>query len=462
MKTGPKLRAWLLAGVLGMAGAQVTGVPSVGDSIFPGLGQRGLDVQHYDLRLTVPQPGRPLLSGEVTLTLTAREPLAQIALDLLGPRVSAAQWNGQAVAFRQQGEKLLLTPARPLLPGQQARVRVVYAVTDEQVGESSQSQTYGLPFRPGWQTVPDGNASFSEPDGTRTFLPCDDHPSDPATFRVQVTVPDGYAAAASGLFVQQTRAGGQTTFTFSQRTPIPTYALALLVGRLERRSEPDVQVAGQTVRRRDVYAAGLPPDQRVPAGETAEMLRALSDWFGPYPFDLYGVALLPGLPLALETATLSTLPPDSNRERVRLHELAHQWFGNRVTLGDWADSWLNEGFATYAELLWAERRQQDTQALVEDWYARLSARSSRPLRATRPEELFDATAYFRGALALHALRKQVGDDAFRQFLRAYVQTFGTRPATTAALLDLVRSRLGQSAAATLRQWVEASELPPLP
>ncbi|WP_339096876.1 M1 family metallopeptidase [Deinococcus sp. VB142] len=455
------LRAGLVVAWFVVAGAQAAqSVPSVGDSLFPELGQRGLDVQHYDLRLTVPQPGQPQLSAEVTLTLSTREPLRQLALDLLGPRVSAAQWNGQAVAFSQQGAKLLVTPARPLLPGQQARVHLVYAVTGEQ---GQPSQNYGLPFRPGWQSVPDGNANFSEPDGTRTFLPSNDHPSDPATFRVQVTVPEGYAAAASGLFVQQrAEAGGRQTFVFSQRTPIPTYALALLVGHLERQLAPDVQVAGQTVRRRDVYAAGLPPDQRVPAGETAEMLQVLSDWFGPYPFDLYGVAVLPGLPLALETATLSTLPPGSNRERVRLHELAHQWFGNRVTLGDWADSWLNEGFATYAELLWAEHQQQDTQTLLEDWYTRLTTRSSRPLRATQPEQLFDETAYFRGALALHALRKQVGDDAFRAFLQEYMQTFSNRPATTAALLERVRSRLGQGAEATLRQWVEAAELPPLP
>lgn len=447
-------RLLLPLALAGMAQAQ-----SVGDSVFPALGQRGLDVQHYDLRLTVPRPGSSELSGEVTLTVTARETLSRLALDLLGPRVSAAQWNGQAVAFRQEDGKLMLTPPRPLLPGERASVRVVYAVTGT---PASEAPSYGLPFRPGWQTLADGNVSFSEPDGTRTFLPSNDHPSDPATFRVQVTVPQGYAAAASGLFVQQTKAGAWNTFTFSQRTPIPTYALALVVGRLERRSEPDVPVGGQTVRRRDVYAAGLLPSEQVPAGETAEMLRVLSGWFGPYPFDVYGVAVLPGLPLALETATLTTLPPDSNRERVRLHELAHQWFGNRVTLGDWADSWLNESFATYAEVLWAESRQQSAQALLEEWAARLTPDARRPLRATRPGELFDMAAYFQGALALHALRREVGDDAFRQFLRAYVQTFSERPVTTTALLQLVRSRLGAGAEGVLRRWVEAPERPPLP
>lgn len=93
---------------------------SVGDSIFPSLGQRGLDVQHYDLHLTVPRPGEPHLSGDVTLTVGAREPLSRIVLDLLGPRVSAAQWNGQRVRWVQTAQKVEVTLPRPLRPGERA------------------------------------------------------------------------------------------------------------------------------------------------------------------------------------------------------------------------------------------------------------------------------------------------------------------------------------------------------
>ena len=429
---------------------------SVGDSIFPSLGQRGLDVQHYDLHLTVPRPGEPHLSGDVTLTVGAREPLSRIVLDLLGPRVSAAQWNGQRVRWVQGAQKVEVTLPRPLRPGETGRLRLIYAGTPELSGDP------GLPIRPGWQNEAGLSYSLSEPHGTRGFLPCNDHPSDPATFTVRVTVPAGASAAASGLLTAQTERSGLHTLTFTQRWPVPTYALALIAGTLERRGEPDVSLGAQTVRRRDIYAAGLPAGTAVPAGETGRMLRVLTDWFGPYPGEIYGVALLPVQQPALETAGLTTLPAGSNRERVRLHELAHQWFGNRITLADWGDSWLSEGFATYAELLWAESRGESRQALAAEWYARLSPLPARPLRATREEELFDTSAYFRGALALHALRLKVGDTAFRAFLQNYVRTFTNRPVSAAALLALVKADLGPDAEQILRLWVESRELPPLP
>ena len=429
---------------------------SVGDSIFPSLGQRGLDVQHYDLHLTVPRPGEPHLSGDVTLTVGAREPLSRIVLDLLGPRVSAAQWNGQRVRWVQTAQKVEVTLPRPLRPGETGRLRLLYAGTPELSGDP------GLPIRPGWQNEAGLSYSLSEPHGTRGFLPCNDHPSDPATFTVRVTVPASASAAASGLFTTQTERNGLKTLTFTQRVPVPTYALGLIVGPLERRTAPDVQLGAQTVHRRDIYAAGLPAGTTVPEGETARMLRVLSDWFGPYPDEVYGVALLPVRQLALETAGLTTMPATSNRERVRLHELAHQWFGDQVTLADWADTWLSEGFATYAELLWAESQGEDGQAMAADWYARLSVLPSRPLRATREEEIFDASAYFRGALALHALRLKVGDAAFGQFLHSYVKTFTGRPVSTTALLTLVKTQLGAEAEQTLRVWVEGRTLPPLP
>lgn len=429
---------------------------SVGDSVFPALGQRGLDVQHYDLHLTVPRPGDAELSGDVTLTVGTRETLTRVVLDLLDLRVSAAQWNGQPVRWVQREQKVEVTLPRPLHPGETGRLRLRYA------GTGTRSGSADLPLRSGWQTAPGLSYALSEPDGTRGFLPCNDHPSDPATFTVRVTVPAGASAAASGLFTAQTERGGLRTLTFTQREPVPTYALGLIVGDLQRRHEPEVRLGLQTVQRRDVYAAGLPVGTAVPAGETARMLRVLTEWFGPYPGEVYGVALLPVRQLALETAGLTTLPAASNRERVRLHELAHQWFGNRVTLADWGDSWLNEGFATYAELLWAESQGEDGQPLAAEWYARLLALPPRPLRATHQSELFDASAYFRGALALHALRLEVGDAAFRGWLRTYVATFTGRPVSAAALLTLVRTELGPDAEQTLRVWTESRELPPLP
>lgn len=467
------LRPLLAAALLGGLGTAAPPAPAaapagLNDPIYPQLGQAGLDVQHYDVSLTVPRPGTPELRGEVTLTVRSTRPLAEVRLDFLGPEVSAARWNGQPVPFRtdSQAQKLIVTPPTPLRPGTAARLTVTYAGTPGEVLDPD----FSTPLRLGWQSVAAGegkagaNFTLSEPNGTHTFLPCNDHPSDKATYTTRVTVPEGFVAAASGVEGRQSAAKGTRTFVFTQAQPIPTYALAIHVNRFERAVAPAVPAGanGSAVARRDYFPLGTPQDVRAAYTRTDEMLRVLSSWFGPYPFGAYGVAVVtPPLP-ALETATLSTMPLRSSTERVAVHELAHQWFGNNVTPVTWADTWLSEGFATYAELLWAEAQGEDGQAVAAHWYANLERRAPRSLVATTAGQLFDLSAYQRGALALHALRAAVGEGNFRRVLQAYSARFSGGTVDTAALLALVGEQTGAAGAAALRPWVEWERLPPLP
>ncbi|WP_230273722.1 M1 family metallopeptidase [Deinococcus sp. 6YEL10] len=444
------------------AASPATQVRPVGDTLYPTLGQAGLDAVHYDVHLTVTQPGTRALSGDVTATLRARQSLPLISLDFLGPAVTAALWDGQPVPFRQDraGGKLLILRALPA--GQEARVTLRYA------GMAGVLPDPVFPFTLGWQAVPDprnaaggANFAFSEPDGTRTFLPVNDHPSDPATFTFTLTVPPGTAAVASGERGRVTDTPGAHTVTFHQTRPIPTYALAVHLGPLEAVDSPGVPAGpgGTLIARRDYFPPGTADAVRAPYRRTGEILEALSDWFGPYPFATYGSAVVTARLPALETATLSTMPVTSSSERVIVHEAAHQWFGNTVALRDWSDVWLNEGFATYAELLWAEHQGQDGQALADAWHATLQRRGTRPLIAVTPDQMFDTSAYQRGALALHALRLHAGDPAFRRFLRGYAAGEAGAVVGTGDLLAYVHRTLGPGAAVLLRQWVEAPELP---
>ncbi|PTA66659.1 M1 family metallopeptidase [Deinococcus arcticus] len=458
-------RSWILAlALLGSAlggAAQAPVLPAAwGDRIYPRLGQAGLDVTHYDVALRVPQPGTRTLQAEVTLSAQATRPLPLLSLDYLGPAVQGVTWNGAAVPFERAGEKLLIR--RALTPGTTARVTVRLS------GPAGRVPDPDLPVDLGWQALPGQGAqpgvnfSFSEPDGTRAFLPVNDHPADPATFTLRVTVPQGVTAAASGVHtrVQDTPQG--RTFTFEQREAIPTYALSVHVGPLERVDRPAVQVAGKTVQVRDYFPPGIPPNIRAPYERTGEILRVLGEWFGPYPFAVYGSAVVrPALP-ALETATLSTMPVTSSNVRVIVHEAAHQWFGNSVPLGDWSDTWLNEGFATYAELLWVQAQGEGEAAVVQRWRDSVQSGPTRPLVARTAAELFDRSAYLRGALALHALRAEVGDGPFRTFLQTYARERAGQPTRTADLLALARRVLGPDAEGVLRAWVESPGLPPLP
>lgn len=430
-----------------------------GDSIFPALGDAGLDVTHYDLTLSA-TPGTDAIRGRAVLNVTARRDLTQIGLDFAGPGVTGVKVNGQAARHAQAGEKLLIRLPSPVPAGTAFTVTVAYSGTpalhlDTSVG----SPDSGL--RLGWITQAGGSYVLSEPDGAHTFFPCNDVPADGASYSLHVDVPSGYVAVASGVQTAQQTRGGRVYTDFELGQPIPTYALTVHVGKLELVTQPGGVQPGVAVR--NAFPAGTPASVRATFDQTPAMLGFLADWFGPYPYPVYGVALTedPQIP-ALETATLSTFPSRQEAPTVALHELSHQWFGDSLRLGDWSDIWLNEGFATYAELLWAEGQGQPTAPIVSRWYARLSRDPGRGLAATRADQLFDSSSYDRGALTLHALRLKVGDAVFRQILKTYVARFSGQSVRTSDLLGVALELGGPAALDAVQPWLTGPELPPLP
>ena len=169
--------------------------------------------------------------------------------------------------------------------------------------------------------------------------------------------------------------------------------------------------------------------------------------------------------VAMETQTLSQHDNSSFAlsERVVVHELAHQWFGNSVTLEAWQDIWLKEGAATYAEWLWKEE-QDGTEALdqtVRRFY-RGEALSASPVGRPSPDDLYSATVYDRGALTFHALRLYVGDEAFFQILRTYTARFRHGNADTADFIAIAEAVSGEDLGDFFDGWLYTAEIPAIP
>jgi aminopeptidase N len=199
-----------------------------------------------------------------------------------------------------------------------------------------------------------------------------------------------------------------------------------------------------------------------------EIVDLLSDAFGPYPFDTVGgiVPAQDDLVFALETQTRPVygkafwLDGDGNptdADWVVVHELAHQWYGDDVALARWQDIWLNEGFATYAEWLWEEHEGRATpQQIFDATYAGTPADDpfwSVVIGDPGVDLLFDNAVYTRGAMALQALRNEVGDDDFFDILQAWAGRRSGGNGTTPQFIALAERVSGRQLDALFQTWL---------
>ncbi len=200
------------------------------------------------------------------------------------------------------------------------------------------------------------------------------------------------------------------------------------------------------------------------------MMRFFVDRFGPYPFAGYTTVITDDdLEIPLESQSLSTFGRNycvDSWDAIRLvaHEMAHQWFGNAVTLSRWQDIWLHEGFACYAEWLWSEESGGDS---ADEWAAhhhKLLAGKDQDLLLADPgpELMFDDRVYKRGALTLHALRSEIGSEAFFGLLRRWVSLNTGGSVTTEDFIAHCHGGTGIDLTHVFDAWLFQTELPELP
>jgi aminopeptidase N len=200
---------------------------------------------------------------------------------------------------------------------------------------------------------------------------------------------------------------------------------------------------------------------------TAAQLAYFEGLFGPYPFEAYGLAFTDSDPgLAIETLGRSMFSradfPGDVSERTEMfqsHELAHQWFGDAVTPTSWADLWLSESFATYGQWLWLDHTGRlDLEQTADAALAARQASGEATGRPSRPD-LFGFERYDGGAVVLHALRKEVGDDAFFTILRRWVADNAGTSRTSADFIALATQVAGHDLGGFFRTWLYSPRPP---
>lgn len=429
----------------------------LGDPYFPKMGNAGYDAKTYDVKLDY-DPSRRHLQASSTMTALALEPLDSFHLDFSGPDIQRILVNGEKASYRRLDGELIIQPQARLAPDSEFRVQVDYAGTPEPYHSPS------APVTIGWNPTEDGSYVISEPDGTATWLPVNDHPSDKAEYRFEITVPKGYTAVANGALKETREHGNGTTFVWDESGPMASYLATVNVGKFVE------EKTGGAVPIHNFFPASVAREASHDFGRVEEMIDWFSERFGSYPFPVYGNLVLPAdVPAALETQTrpvygLGLVTGDRAHEDVVAHELAHHWFGNNVSVKNWKDIWLSEGFTNYATAMWTAEHEGGFAALdkrMKKIHRMLPPRST-PIGDPGSTEMFNPMVYLRGAVTLHALRKEVGDEAFFKTLRAWGEAFGGKNATTSDFVALASRVCDKDLKGFFQRWVEEEALPPWP
>lgn len=442
------------------------------DPYVPGVGTDAAVIEHVVLDLDV-RLAANRVSGTAVLSVRLTRQGRRIELDLHRLRVSkvGAVVDGRALPAsftqpRRWPSRLVVDLGESRPEGTLVELTVAYAGTP-----TPRRSPWGTI---GWEELTDGVLVAGQPHGASTWLPCVDSPVSRSTADITLTCDAGYLPVANGVGAPVRTRGSRVTWRWRLTQPVPAYLLTVQIGRYRL-----VDAAAP--------AEDLPPlrlvastrtEQRARAALAAQpaMMAAFIAAYGPYPFDEYTAVVADDvLEIPLEAAGMSLfgtnhLDGSWESERLIAHEMAHQWFGNAVTLGRWADLWLHEGFACWSEWLWAEASGRSSIASMarRAWQRLAEDPVEHVLTEPGAAEMFEDWVYKRGALTVEALRVLLGREVFGSMLRAWVDAHRFGTVDTAGLRAHVHA-WAPRAQVTPEQvdelfeaWTRRPELPPFP
>ncbi|WUH97506.1 M1 family metallopeptidase [Spirillospora sp. NBC_00431] len=439
------------------------GAPGAGDPYFPDMGNGGYDVAHYDIGLKY-DPGTKGIEAVTRIKARATQHLSRFDLDFLGPlTISSVRVDGHAAAFTRTGaQELVITPRKGLRKNRNFTVTVAYSGVPQTVNDATLGTS-------GWIPTPDGAVMLNQPFGAATVFPVNDHPTDKATYTFVLSAPENLTTLANGDPRGKWTRDGWTTTRWDMRRPMASELSMLAIGKydvLSGRTEAGVPNLTAT----DQALAIDPADARKFHDQTAQVTDFQSGLYGRYPFtSTGGIAVKAGVGYALETQgrpvyDLGRRPGTIPRGTLLAHELGHQWFGDAVSPAKWADIWLNEGFASYSEWLYSEKFEGiPVQESFDAVYATPESEALWKGKVADPgrDHIFDGLVYDRGAMAIHVLRKTIGEESFSRLLKAWPAAHLHGNASTRDFVRFAERLSGKDLGGWANAWLYSEGKPAL-
>ena len=410
------------------------------------------------------------IHGEVTESISAlRDDVSQLSLDSVDLKIESVQVDGKAAKFAVDPKNLVISLDHPANRGDRREISIRYE------GQPKKGLYFILPDR-NYPQQPSEIWTQGEAEDTRYYIPLYDYPNDRTTSEMILTVPSTWITVSNGrLLGVKDETDGTKTWDWKESEPISTYLISV--------------VAGDFVEKDDTWH-GLTLRYVVPRGDgatidptferTKEMLDLFSSKFGvPYPWTQYAQTSVDDfVEGGMENASATTLAVDNlvnpklaSEERigtddVNSHELAHQWFGDLVTCKDWANLWLNEGFATYFEHYWMEKHYGADDADYEFWrdqnaWFRQPRFFPVPIlnRHFDDSTEYEGNVYNKSGWVLRMLREKLGDDDFFRSLHNYLEANRGQNVVTADLQKAIEQTTSINVDRFFHQWIYRAGAP---
>jgi aminopeptidase N len=416
------------------------------------------DVLHYEFEWDLDFDTQ-WIEGIARVKVRSLDNLDRITLHLADSMVVSGIMQDQTpISFTHQNDMLDIYPRQILSPAEEITVTISY----------SGSPRSGLNFS--YHGESPIIWSLDEPIGAREWFPCYDVPSDKATVKMHITVPANMVVASNGDLVDVISNPDNTqTYTWEENYPISTYLVSIAASNYA--TFADVYVTGEKTMEVLYYAY---PEHLSLAQEdfsvTISMMEFYADVFGEYPFleEKYGMAVIPGS-TSMEHQTCTSLAErlitgTHQYDYIIAHELAHQWWGDLVSPEDWADIWLNEGFATYSDALWHEylygsEGLKSRMSTMREIYFTRHEGEDHAIYDPPPGHLFCTIEYQKAAWVLHMLRFVVGEDHFWNILKEYAQLYAFANASTEDFQAVCEQISGVDLDWFFDQWIYSAGYP---